>query len=274
MTALESERYRALLATLERCGGASPARGGRGRSLPRRLAASGDIRLAATQESSPRPGPGRPRRRIPRSAQTSQECALHGRVDRTAARPPGRSRLDRIHPADDPGPGCSRRASGCPDHHRASSRQHSPTTPAIPPWSSAPAKLLEDQRERARAARARFFKIWSTARPQEASPVDEAAARCRSARLTAASEPASPEDFVISKLFRFSVPGYFPQMDPSEHAHATHRHDEGNDGRQTVKDPVCHMDVDPAIRRRLGRAQRPHLLLLQQALRRKIPGGP
>ena len=35
-------------------------------------------------------------------------------------------------------------------------------------------------------------------------------------------------------------------MDPSEHAHAAHRHHEGNAKRQTVKDPVCHMDVDPA----------------------------
>ena len=35
-------------------------------------------------------------------------------------------------------------------------------------------------------------------------------------------------------------------MGPSEHAHATHRHDEGSARRQTVKDPVCQMDVDPA----------------------------
>ena len=48
---------------------------------------------------------------------------------------------------------------------------------------------------------------------------------------------------IISKLRQFSVPGYFPQMDPSEHAHAAHRHHEGNESRQTVKDPVCHMDV-------------------------------
>ena len=35
-------------------------------------------------------------------------------------------------------------------------------------------------------------------------------------------------------------------MGSSEHAHEMHRHDEGNGGRHTVKDPVCHMDVDPA----------------------------
>jgi P-type Cu+ transporter len=35
-------------------------------------------------------------------------------------------------------------------------------------------------------------------------------------------------------------------MDRSEHAHATHRHDEGNASRRTVKDPVCQMEVDPA----------------------------
>jgi Cu+-exporting ATPase len=35
-------------------------------------------------------------------------------------------------------------------------------------------------------------------------------------------------------------------MDQSDHAHATHRHHQENAGRQTVKDPVCQMDVDPA----------------------------
>jgi P-type Cu+ transporter len=35
-------------------------------------------------------------------------------------------------------------------------------------------------------------------------------------------------------------------MDPSEHAHISERHHEANDNLQTVKDPVCHMDVDPA----------------------------
>jgi Cu+-exporting ATPase len=34
-------------------------------------------------------------------------------------------------------------------------------------------------------------------------------------------------------------------MDPSQHAHAGEQH-EGNEKRQTVKDPVCQMDVDPA----------------------------
>jgi P-type Cu+ transporter len=35
-------------------------------------------------------------------------------------------------------------------------------------------------------------------------------------------------------------------MGPSEHAHAAHPHHQGNAKRQTVKDPVCQMDVDPA----------------------------
>jgi P-type Cu+ transporter len=35
-------------------------------------------------------------------------------------------------------------------------------------------------------------------------------------------------------------------MGPTEHAHAAHRQQEGNANLQTVKDPVCHMDVDPA----------------------------
>jgi P-type Cu+ transporter len=35
-------------------------------------------------------------------------------------------------------------------------------------------------------------------------------------------------------------------MDPSEHGHATDRHHDGTASGQTVKDPVCHMDVDPA----------------------------
>ena len=35
-------------------------------------------------------------------------------------------------------------------------------------------------------------------------------------------------------------------MDPSEHAHAGHHQHEGNLDLKTVKDPVCHMDVDPA----------------------------
>ena len=35
-------------------------------------------------------------------------------------------------------------------------------------------------------------------------------------------------------------------MHPSEHAHAPHRHHEGNESHLTVKDPVCNMDVIPA----------------------------
>ncbi len=40
--------------------------------------------------------------------------------------------------------------------------------------------------------------------------------------------------------------GYFTSMDPSEHSHAAHRHHDGTESGQAVKDPVCHMDVDPA----------------------------
>ena len=35
-------------------------------------------------------------------------------------------------------------------------------------------------------------------------------------------------------------------MDPGEPAHARHRHHEGNQGHETVRDPVCDMDVIPA----------------------------
>jgi Cu+-exporting ATPase len=34
-------------------------------------------------------------------------------------------------------------------------------------------------------------------------------------------------------------------MDPSEHAHAVHRHHPGNDKQPGVIDPVCHMEVNP-----------------------------
>ncbi len=35
-------------------------------------------------------------------------------------------------------------------------------------------------------------------------------------------------------------------MDPSEHGHPGHRHHEETESGQAVKDPVCHMDVNPA----------------------------
>jgi Cu+-exporting ATPase len=35
-------------------------------------------------------------------------------------------------------------------------------------------------------------------------------------------------------------------MDPSEHGHPGHQHHEGTESEQVVKDPVCHMDVNPA----------------------------
>ena len=40
--------------------------------------------------------------------------------------------------------------------------------------------------------------------------------------------------------------GYFPSMDPSEHSHAAHQHHDGTESGQAIKDPVCHMVVDPA----------------------------
>ena len=58
--ALESQRYRGLCDT-RASRGESPARGIRGRSLPRRLAAGGEGRLASTQERSPGLEPGRSR---------------------------------------------------------------------------------------------------------------------------------------------------------------------------------------------------------------------
>ena len=112
------------------------------------------------------------------------------------------------------------------------------------------------------------------ARPQEASPLDEAAKQGRAASGRGAGRRSS-QTAIISKIVPILVPGCFPQMDPSEHAHATHRHHEGTArARQTVKDPVCHMDVDPASAAGSVEHDGRTYYFCSKHCAREVPGGP